>query len=771
MKVAAPTAPRLRTDVVVAVALAVLTLASLGRVCAAGFIDDFDDDEYVTRNPHVLAGLSGADLRWALTAFHSHNWHPLTWLSLQADSQFLGTHAWGYHLTNLLLHTANVMLLFAVLRWLTGDRWRSAAVAALFAVHPLHVESVAWVAERKDVLSGLFWMLTLAAYGSYARRPGPGRYALVALALAAGLATKPTVVTLPCVLLLLDYWPLRRLGTPAWRLVAEKLPLLALSAGCCAATLAAQDDIVQARTDFSLHARLVNALLSWTTYLRQTVWPADLAFFYPHPGEDLPAAQVAAAALLLGGITAVAVWQGRWRPYLPVGWLWYLGTLVPAIGMVQVGLQGHADRYTYLPLIGIFIMAAWGVPDLLGRLGVRPAAAATAAAAVVAGCAALTWAQAGYWHDGPTLWRHTLEVTSDNYMAHVHVGKYLASKGDLEAARRHLLAAVKLKPQVAVSHAALGAVYLRQGQFDDAARSLDEALRLNPRLAVAWQSRGDVAARLSRLGEAVRCYEAALQLQPDSPEVLNNLGAVSVRQGELEQAVRQYRLALKLRPAAVNTRMNLASAAARLGLLDEAAQEYAETLRLLKQPQADAAAAARARGQYAEAVYQLGVVRARQGRTAEARARFLQAVELAPQNPRYRCGLAHALSEQGDPAAAARQYEEASRLAPQWVEAADQLARTLATHPEAGQRDGATAVDLARQVCEATNSRRPEYLDTLAAALAETGRFGDAVATARRALELAGAGRPELATAIRQRLSTYEAGKPWRAARRQGAGD
>jgi tetratricopeptide (TPR) repeat protein len=726
----------MRADVAVGVALAALTLASLAGVCQAGFIDDFDDDQYVSHNPHVQGGLTASGLRWALTTFHAYNYHPLTWLSLQADAQLFGRQPWGYHLSNLLLHTAAALLLLAVLRRLTGDRWRSATVAALFAVHPLHVESVAWVAERKDVLSALFWMLTLAAYAAYARRPGWGRYAVVVLALALGLAAKPMLVTLPCVLLLLDYWPLGRLrrgGTPPGRLLAEKLPLLALAAGCGAATLAAQEKAIKPLADFSLQVRVLNALVSCVAYLGQTLWPADLAVFYPHPGKDLPAWQAIGAAVVVGGITALAVWQARRRPYLLVGWLWYLGTLVPVIGLVQVGAQARADRYTYIPLIGIFIMVAWGVPDLLAKVPVRPATIATTAAAVVAACAVLSWAQVNYWRDSLTLWQHALEAIPDNYRAHEHIGNILLRRNELQAARRHFRAAVRIRPEIPYHYAGLGQFHFVKGELDEAAGYLEEAVRRGPRI---------------------------VQLQ-------HNLAQVYAAQGKLPQAVEHYRLGLDLQPSNTDLRLKLASAEARLGQLDEAAQDYEQALRLLEQLLADEAEAPQAREMFVEAVHRLGVVRGRQGQASVALENFRRAVELAPQNPRYRGSLAHALYEAGDTAAAARQYQEASRLDPHWPEAVNQAARLLATSPQAGVRDGRTAVELAQQVCEASDPPRPEYLDTLAAALAESGRFGEAVAAAQRALERASAaGATGLANAIRARLRSYAAGQPWREAPR-----
>jgi tetratricopeptide (TPR) repeat protein len=761
MNEAKPTALRILIDIVIGLALTGLTLASLGRLCWAGFQNGLDD-QAVTDNPFVKVGLIDQAVNWALKTFHTHNWHPLTWLSLQADASLFGKQAWGFHLTNLLLHTASVVVLFVVLRWMTADRWRSAAVAAFFAVHPLHVEAVAWVAQRKEVLGGLWWMLTLAAYAAYARRPGPVGYALVVLALALGLTASPMLVTLPFVLLLLDYWPLGRLrhgGTPLWWLVVEKLPLLALAAGCCAATLAAQDNVLPPWSVFSLKARILNALVSCVTYLGQTLWPTDLAVFYPHPGEDMAVGKVAGAVAVLLGITAAAVWQARQRPYLIVGWLWYLGTLVPVLGLVPLGPAGHADRYTYIPLIGIFLMAAWGVPDLLASWHLRPAAAVAAGALVVA-CAALAWVQAGLWQDSRALWQHTLGATAKNFLAHEQLGKDLLRRGELTGAREQFEAALAIEPRLAASYAGLGEVHRGQGDPDAAARSFEEAQRLDPRLAPTELDLAAVAARRGRLPDAVRHYLTALELRPDQPEVHTALAGIYTRQGKLEKAQHHYRQALQIRPSMIGPRMSLAALAARLGRPDEAIREFEEVQQQLK-PQLADDATGRAQGRYTEAIYQIAVMRCRQGQPREALASLQQVVEAEPHNPRYRFGWAHALYATGDKAAAAKQYQEGARRDTRWPDQANQLAWAMATYPDDGKRDSPMAVDLARQACEATEYQLPEYLDTLAAALAESGRFPEAVATARMALQRTATDRADLMAGIRERLRTFEQGQPW----------
>ncbi len=763
-------------DLLIPLLLALLTLASLGRVCGNGFID-FDDGQYVTENPHVRAGLTLPELRWALTAFHAHNWHPLTWLSLQADATLFGLKPWGYHLTNLLLHTAGVLALYAALRRMTGRRWRSAAVAALFAVHPLHVESVAWVAERKDVLSGVFWMLTLWAYAHYAAKPEAGRYGLVVLLTGLGLTAKPMVVTLPFVLLLLDYWPLRRLrvegalppaaGDPVFvpagarRLLLEKAPLLVLAAACCAATVMAQERIIQDWSDFSPRVRFCNAVVTCATYLAQAVWPRDLAFFYPHAGDSLPVWKVAGSALLLAVISVLAVASARRRPYVLVGWLWYLGTLVPVLGLVQVGLQAHADRYTYIPLVGIFLILAWGVPEFLAGRGVAPALSAAGAVVVIGSCGVASWFQAGCWADSPTLWRHTLEATGDNFMAHFHLGMHQLGRGNIATAQKHFTAAARLEPRMGQIHAALALTYSRQGRWEEAMRSYEEAVRLDSGLVEAHYDLATIYDRGGDLERAVEHYRKALDMQPGHVPARNNLGAAYARLGRGEEAVAQYRAALDLSPHSFAIRTNLALTYLRLGRLEEAGRDCEEALRHLRM--AEGGPTAQADGKDL-----LGLVRERQGRWDEALAAYRQAVEAAPRVARFHCHLAHALSAKDEKAAAAQEYQEALRLDPGWPEQANREARVLATDPDAARRDGPTAVQLALQACEATEPPSPEYLDTLAAAYAEAGRFPEAIQTARRALDRATATRPDLAPAIRERLQRFQDQKPWREARKSG---
>lgn len=480
--------------VLVAVLLGVLTLLGFSQVFQCDFVK-YDDDRYVTNNEFVKAGLTSESVRWAFTATHEATWQPLIWLSYMLDIRLFGLNARGFHATNLILHIANVLLLFFVLQRMTRSLWKSAFVAALFAVHPLHVESVAWVAERKDVLSTLFWMLAMLAYLLYVERPSLGRYLPVVLIFALGLMAKPALVTLPFVLLLLDYWPLGRTQTESGRrtssaqvfrrLVWEKTPLFALSVASSAITSVAQvrGASVAPLEVIPAGARVGNALVSYVGYLIKMLWPTKLAPFYPYPVTGLPAWQVAGSVVILLCLTIALMSAGRSRPYLAVGWLWYLGTLAPMIGIVQTGMHAMADRFTYVPLIGVFIMIAWGFPELLcRRVSVCPRLRLSlrlAAGLVIAGLAVLTWRQAGYWRDTISLFRHTTLVTKDNYIAHSNLGAALMDSGDVDGAIRELQESVNIAP-LPMSYYNLGRALGLAGRFEESAAAYSESVQLEP---------------------------------------------------------------------------------------------------------------------------------------------------------------------------------------------------------------------------------------------------------------------------------------------------
>jgi len=580
------TAARPRAALVAAVAaLLLLTLLVFLPLFSAGFIN-LDDPVYVTENSHVRGGLSLAGARWAATSLEAANWHPLTWLSHMADVQVYGMQAPGHHATNLLLHGVSAVLLLVVLQGLTGMLWPGLLVAALFAVHPLHVESVAWVAERKDVLAGLFWMLTLGAYLRYVRRPGPGRYAAVLIAFALGLMSKPMLVTLPAVLLLLDFWPLGRLRAPARpaAVALEKLPLFLMAAGASALTMTAQGggNAVVSLEALPVAARAANAVVAAVTYLGKSLWPSGLAVFYPFDAASITAPLVAgAAAILLAGTLVAAAGPRFGRPYLTVGWLWFLGTLVPVIGLVQVGSQSRADRYTYLPLVGIFLLAAWEARTVARRRGGRaPLLVGAAALAVVAALAVPAFLQAARWRDQVTLYRHSLAVTHDNPKMHDALGKALLDVGANEEAALHLREALRIKPTYADGHGKLGTALARLGRRAEALAEDREALRLNPNLHWVHNNIGNLMFDEGRPAEAIDHYREAVRLAPDYGMGHLNLGLVLAQTGRLEEAAASFGEALRRNADPAQAHYNLGLALQALGRNAEAAPHFREAGRL-----------------------------------------------------------------------------------------------------------------------------------------------------------------------------------------------
>ncbi len=654
-----PARPLARLDLAVCAALALVTLALYAPVRHHAFLD-YDDNEYVTEHPVVRAGLSRAALAWTLTHAHQANWHPVTTLTHLLDVTLFGLDAGAHLVVNVVLHALAAVVLFLVLRAATDARWPSAFVAALFAWHPLHVESVAWVAERKDVLSGLGWMLTLAAYVRYARRPSGRRYAVVVLAFALALLAKPMVVTLPFVLLLLDVWPLGRLApndavpagsttpvpTPGtasgagtvvrvWLpLVREKVPLFVLAAADAVVTVLAQRSAgaITSLAAAPLSYRIGNALVSYATYLRKMVWPSDLAVFYPPP-PTLSGWHALAALALLAGVTGVAVAVARRAPAVLVGWLWYLGTLVPVIGLVRQGEQAMADRFTYLPSIGLGLMVAWGAHDLAPRAARRGLAVAGALALVA--CVAATARQIGYWRDSVTLFTHALAVTDDNYLAHVNLGAALDALGRHDEAMRHYEDAVAIQPHYAKARVSLGAALARAGRTDAAEAEYREALRLDPGSALAAYDLGLLLAERGDLDDAIALYRRALAHDPAYAKAWNNLGwALAARETPtaLADAVDAYEHALAIDPTLTAAHNNLAVALEGLGRIDEALTHYAAAVRL-------APSEPRAHANYA-------AVLASRGRYDEAIAAYREALRLDPDLAEVRSALAETLAAQ-----------------------------------------------------------------------------------------------------------------------------
>jgi len=556
--------------------LAAITFAVFGQTLRHGFVN-YDDNDYVYQNPVVAQGLTLKGIVWAFTGFHANNWHPLTWLSLMLDCQLYRLHLGGYHFTNVLLHTAAVLLLFLVLRQMTGALWRSAFVAAVFAIHPLRVESVAWVAERKDVLSGFFFMLTLAAYVYYVRKPKSlARYLMVAAAFVLALLSKPTVVTLPFVLLLLDYWPLNRFDQlrklPG--LILEKIPLLALAAWGCTKTVEAAGTAIADNENISLPLRVGNVLVSYAVYLRQMVWPEGLAVFYPRPEKGYPVSIMVLCLLLLALITGGVLAFRRKRPWLLAGWFWYLGMLTPMIGFVLAGAQAHADRYTYLPQIGICVAVTWLAEEwrvsrsLLGGL----------MAGVLAVLMVCAWKQTTHWKNSETLWNHTLACTTDNYVAHLNLGNALLDEGRVDDAILQYQEVLKIKPRYADAHFDLGNALDRKGKTDEAISQYQQALQMNPGYAKAHNNLGRVLCVNGRLDEGIVQFQKALQINSAYAEAHNNFGNALLQKGSVDHAIAQFQQALQINPASVEACNNLGNALLQKGRVDDAIAWYQKAL-------------------------------------------------------------------------------------------------------------------------------------------------------------------------------------------------
>jgi tetratricopeptide (TPR) repeat protein len=681
--------------------LVAITWLVFGQTLGHKFVT-YDDPQYVYENPKVAAGLSVEGVSWAFTHKLGGNWHPITTISHMFDCQLYGLKPAGHHFTNVLLHTIAVILLFLVLRQMTGTLWRSAFVAVLFAIHPLHVESVAWISERKDVLSAVFFMLTLGAYIRYVRGPSLKSYVLLLFLFALGLMSKPMLVTLPFVLLLLDYWPLGRIRKPKFAkhtarqsatnsqwpvisgLVTEKIPLFALSALSSAVTLLAQLYSTGAIKQLPFAWQLKNAAVSYVAYIWQMFWPAGLAAFYPHPNDRLPLWQVLLAIAFLIAVSLVAIRWRKERPYIFTGWFWYAGMLVPVIGLVQAGEQARADRYTYLPQIGLYVLIAWGVTDLMMTAGRRPATrgshkvrvrgprafaeprrgsqgrdykpfrAGIAAAIIIA----LSWrafVQTSYWKNSETLWNHTLAVTTDNDTAHNNLGYLSLQRGELDSAISHFETALKIRSGNAAAHYNFGGALIEN--------SLANAL-----------------ARKGLLSEAVDHYEKAVKLRPD----------------------------------------------------------------------------------YGDPYLNLGIVLFQQGRTGDAIAKWQKALATQPTDAGFHITLGNAFLTGGLQRDAIAEYEHAARISAQDPQARNNLAWLLATSSDASIRDGNRAIELANQAVQLSRGKDPNYLRTLAAACAESGRFTEAKETAHTALQAAEIrGNSTLANALRDEIALYELDLPY----------
>jgi tetratricopeptide (TPR) repeat protein len=604
----------------------------------------YDDPFYVSENPHVQNGLTFADIQWAFADIRGANWIPLTMLSHMLDCQMYGLNPWGHHLTSVLFHLANTALVFLLLRYMTGAIWRSILVAAFFGLHPLHVESVAWVAERKDVMSTFFGLLSLVFFARYAKTQIENRkskitnYLLCFLFLFLGLLSKPMLVTWPFVLLLLDYWPLerfKRIGVR--RLVIEKIPFFALAAVFCALTLVAQKKggAVVSLEHVPIEARLGNALVSYFRYLGKIFWPADLAVFYPYQKHWALWVVVAAAGVLIY-ITMIAWLVRRRYPFALIGWLWFSGTLVPVIGLVQVGAQAMADRYSYIPSIGIFILLIWGAYELCGGRKIHLMLISAAGMASLLLCCGLTRQQLGCWQNDETLMRHAIEVTENNYVAHNILGNALGKRGDIDEAIPQYQATLRINPDIPKTHYSLGMAFEKKGRLDDAIKQLQAAIRLKPDYIEAQDCLGNVYEDKGDLDGAIREYRAAISLEPDDPYAHYGLGVASDDQARLDEAISQYQTAIRLKPEYAEAHYNLGIDLCRKKQFDDAISQFQDAIRL--------------KPDYADAYNNLGIALVSKKQIDEAIRQFREAIRFNPKDTDFRDNFNSALRIKNSPA-------------------------------------------------------------------------------------------------------------------------
>ncbi|HEV2208529.1 MAG TPA: tetratricopeptide repeat protein [Verrucomicrobiae bacterium] len=705
--------------------LALVTAGTYLPVRHCQFVN-YDDGDYVTANSNVQGGLTWANARWAFTTGHASNWHPLTWLSHMLDWQLFGDNPGAQHLVNLGFHVANTLLLFLLLRSMTGAHWRSAFVAAAFALHPLHVESVAWISERKDVLSTFFFLLTLAAYVRYARRsavatplppapekPQPKRqtqrkpnqrrdrapeaalrlsgdnrmvrsgnanasavhtagFNLASLILFVfGLLSKPMLVTLPFVLLLLDYWPLERLSLrggasssiPLGRLLLEKVPFLVLATASSVVTFLVQRRGGAVSTSLSLPGRISNALVSYVRYLGKIFCPVKLSVLYPHPGY-WPIWQVAAAAALLLAVCGLVAWRARKQPYLAVGWLWFLGALIPVIGLVQVGVQSMADRYTYIPAIGIFLALAWGAGELTRTWPEREKVLAVAAGVVLLSCVALTGRQLKFWQDSQTLFQHAVEVTDRNYLAYNNLGFFFSNEGKTAEALTNYTKSLEINPRYQDALNNMGYAMAGQKRYPAAIAYYQAALALGTNQLEVHNNLGNALADVGRLDEAIGHYRFVLAKDPEHAEAHNNLGIALAMQGKLDEAIHEFRTAIRLKPKYAIAHGHLGNALAMQHNLANAIAEYQICLELNPQD--------------AQAHNNLGNALAEQGQLDQAISHYREALALNTNNPETHFNLGMALARQGKRDDALRHLQQALALNPDYTPARQQLERLLA---------------------------------------------------------------------------------------------
>ncbi|MGO8699174.1 MAG: tetratricopeptide repeat protein [Limisphaerales bacterium] len=742
--------------VLICVSLVLAILAVFAQTLRFQFIN-YDDGIYVFDNTAVKAGLTWKGVLWALSYTQSDYWHPLTWLSHMADCQIFGLWAGGHHLTNLALHTVSTLLLFLVLRGMTGALWRSAFVAMLFAIHPLRVESVAWIAERKDVLSGMFFMLTLRAYGRYVRLPSRGRYVSVVVLYGLGLLSKNMIVTLPFVLLLLDWWPLGRMklaeanGKEAdsprpngsfYGLVKEKIPLFLLSVASCVTTACTPEKLPD-MDRLSILERVGNALVSYMIYLRQMVFPAGLAVSYPNLPHGQPLEKVCLAVVLLVVISALVIACRKSHPALVVGWLWFLGMLVPAIGIVQISYYSHADRYTYLPEIGLALATTWAVTDWSAAWKHRQFILGALMTALVGALMVCAHIQTSYWKDSESLWTHALACTSGNYAAHYNLGTALAKLGKLDPAVIQFQKAIALRPRLTDAPYNLANALSRLGRLDEAIAQYRAVLVISPENVPALNNLGNALARQGADEAAMAQYQKVLQLQPDYADAHYELGRLLLDHGKLDDALAHFRQVVQLRPQDTQAQNALGQTLLLKGDLAGAMSCFEKTTTLSPDPFARWS--------------NLGDLLLQQQDLSAAFVCYRQAAKINPRSADAWAALGLANFKQGNSREAIDSWQKALALNPADLVVNNNLAWLLATTPDSSLRDLAKAIALATKASQLSGGANPVILHTLAVAYAGQQNYALAMATARRALALAvGQKKDTLAATLQNEIRLYE---------------
>ncbi len=759
-----------RGAIAVCLLLALTTLVLYLPATRNGFVS-LDDHEYIIDNTHVTPGLTWADIVWAFEfSGYASNWHPLTWLSHALDCQLYGLNPTGHHLVSVILHVINSVLVLLLFRQMTGSLWRSTFVAALFAWHPLHVESVAWASERKDVLSTLFWLLTMMAYVKYVREAGarsPKRwhfYALSLLFFALGLMSKPMLVTLPFALLLLDFWPLKRssaplppgeqpalLSLPWLRLVFEKTPFFLLAFGASLITYLTQQHAgaVSSLEEVSLFRRAGNAAVAYLMYVWKTIWPVHLAAFYPYPRHQSLLLILTAVVFLLA-CSALAFLGTKRRPFLFTGWFWFLGTLVPTIGLVQVGSQAMADRYMYIPSIGLFALIVWGLRGFLMAWATIAGRALATAAGIIAlvGFVFCTSFQINTWHDSARLFIHAVETTKDNYTAYNGLGGALDAENQSEEALAAYRQCVQINPRYPEGQYNLGTAFLNRGRLDDAVEHLNAALKWNPDYVAARNNLGKTLMMQGKLDQAAAQFNQAIHSDTNYAQAYYDLGTVLMAQSRPDAAVSPFSKAIQLKPDYFDACGNLGIAYMELGRKTDGITQLSRAVEL--------------RPNDATAHANLGLALMDSGRLPESATQFFSALRINPADPKTHFNLARALAGQHQTADAMTHYRAALGLKPDFAQALENLAWILATDPNPKLRDGQEALALAQKACKITNDKEAGPILTLAAAEAATARFSDAADTARKARDLAAAAG-DLATAARAEmlLKQFEAWQPF----------